>query len=381
MATNHQRKAADRKATKPRKPWRHFSPTDYVERAAALVTHSFKGVNTNIKPGGGVRTTAEFDPQFPYACTRFARESVPLTYASNATESVLTEQVCAVLEDGVTPGLSQFEAAPPDEVAWLRERIAPMLGEPATVAPASVNMRLRQILLDDGRGGDVCVSPLPSGGMSWRIQRLLDRILQRRAQHLPAKARRPLGVDFVYVKVGGDKAQNAGRIQLIGAMQQAYRFSVPHGATVELRAAFAFHHRGVSLAPSPRLIREYGRWLQALRQADSGGSGLARSWVRMDREADFVRQIVDNILQRGERARIAIEPFVGTVFAALCAESMPEVVRGVIDVSRRDTAWRDAFAEAVAQGIAAVQNNDGVRLAGISGASASSLKAYVAEVL
>lgn len=381
MATNHQRKAANRKATKPRKPWRHFSQTDYVERAAALVTHSFKGVNTNIKPGGGVRTTAEFDPQFPYACTRFASESVPLTYANNATESVVTEQICAVLEDGVTAGLAQFEAPSPNDVAWLRERIVPMLHESATVAPASVNMRLRQILLDDGRGGDVCISPLPSGGMSWRIQRLLDRILQRRATHLPAKARRPLGVDFVYVKVGGDKAQNAGRIQLIGAMQQAYRFRVPQGTAVALRAAFAFHHRGISLAPSPRLVREYGRWLQALRQADSAGSVLSRSWPRMDREADFVQQIVDNILQRGERARVVIEPFVGTVFAALCSESVPAVVRGVIDLAGRDGPWREAFAETVAQGIAAVQDNAGMRLAGISGASASSLKAYIAEVL
>ncbi|OIQ88354.1 hypothetical protein GALL_297520 [mine drainage metagenome] len=381
MATKTQTKAADRKKTKARKPWRAFSQADYVERAAALVTHTFKGVNTNIKPGGGVRTKAEFDSQFPYACTRFASESVPLTYASNATESVLTEQVCAVLEDGVSAGLAQFEAVPPEEVAWLRERITPMLHEPATVAPASVNMRLRQILLDDGRGGDICISPLPSGGMSWRIQRLLEHILQRRAQHLPAKARRPLGVDFVYVKVGGDKAQNAGRIQLIGAMQQAYRFSVPQGTTVALRAAFAFHHRGVSLAPSPQLVRESGRWLQALRQADSAGSVLSRSGPRMEREADIVHQIVDNILQRGERARVAIEPFVGTVFAALCAESLPEVVRGVIDLSRRDAAWRDAFAETVAQGIAAVKDNDGMRLAGISGASASSLKAYIAEAL
>ncbi len=381
MATDNQRKAAGRKKAKAGKPWRTFSQATYIERAADLVTHTFKGVNTNIKPGGGVRTKAELDPQFPYACTRFASESVPLTYASNANESVVTEQICAVLDDGVSTGLAQFEAPPPDEVAWLRERIVPMLRESATVAPASVNMRLRQILLDDGSGGDVCISPIPSGGMSWRIQRLLERILQRRAQHLPAKARRPLGVDFAYIKVGGDKAQNAGRIKLIGAMQQAYRFSVPQGSTAALRAAFAFHHRGVSLAPSPRLVREYGRWLQALRQTDPAESVLSRSRPRMEREASFVQEIVDNILQRGYRARVAIEPFVGTVFSALCAESVPELVRGVIDVSRRDGPWRSAFAETVAQGIAATRDSTDMRLAGISGASAASLTTYILEML
>jgi hypothetical protein len=374
------------KAEKPTKPWIKISVERYQAQAQALVTHSFKGVNTNISPGGGVRVIPKFDDQFPYACAQHARAPVGLTYASNATESKSTEQICAIFEDGVSTGVSQYDSVPLADSQIIREKVLPILLQQAVDAPDFVNPRLRQILVDDGAGGDLCLTPLPSGGMSFRIKRLIESILERRTQVTANGASAPLNVDFVVVKVGGDKLQNAGRATLVGAMQRAYRFYVPAGTDDSMRRAFAIHFRGISITPSRKLVQAYGRWLSGLRAADAlrdrkGASKIMRSVPRVEDESVFITAIVNEVLGRGDRARDLLLPYLGKGLATLTHDSVQPTLRGLIDPGLRDEAWKSRFAMEFAREIADVTGRDEVRLAGISGRSARSLETYILEAL
>lgn len=373
-------------AAKPSKPWNEVSLADYQVQARVLVTHSFKGVNTNISPGGGVRVIPKFDARFPYACAQHARTAVGLTYASNATESKATEQLCAVLEDGVSAGVGQYEGVPVADSQRIREQVLPILRNQIVDAPDFVNPRLRQILVDDGAGGDLCLTPLPSGGMSFRIKREVESILQRRAATMDNGSSGPLGVDFSVVKVGGDKLQNAGRAVLVGAMQRAYRFNVPAGTDDTMRTAFAIHYQGISTAPSRTLVQAYGRWLSELRAEDRLDEGevpitILRSMPRVDGESVRVQAIAQDVLRRGERARDMLRPFLGKGLSALTHESVSFAVRGLIDLALRDDAWKSQFAMLLARQITDLTGRDHVRLAGLAGRSAASLEAYILEIL
>ena len=379
-------KKAKAKAEKPAKAWREFSAGDYQAQARALVTHSFKGVNTNISPGGGVRVIPNFDPQFPYACAQHARAAVGLTYSGNATESTSTEQICAVIDDGVGAGVGQYDNVPPSDSAIIREKVAPILRQQAVDAPDFVNPRLRQILVDDGSGGDLCLTPLPSGGMSFRIKRLIESILERRAQDMTNGASAPLDVDVVVVKVGGDKLQNAGRAMLVGAMQRAYRFSVPLGTDDGMRQAFAMHYRGISMAPNRKLVQADGQWLSTLRHADDleaakAGSKIIRTAPRIEDESVIITSIVKDVLERGEKAREILAPYLGEALGTLTHDSLKSTLRGLIDPALRDEAWKTNFATEFAREISDVTGRNDERLAGISGRSARSLELYILEVL
>ncbi|MBW4047913.1 MAG: hypothetical protein HIU89_08240 [Proteobacteria bacterium] len=379
-------KTAKKVQAKPTKTWREAALNEYQAQAHALVTHSFKGVNTNIKPGGGVRVIPTFDPTFPYACAQYARVPVGLSYANDATESVLTEQICAVFDDGVGAGLSRYVGVPAQAIALIQEKVAPILRRQSVLAPNFVNPRLRQILVDDGAGGDLCLTPLPSGGMSFRIKRLMESILVRRAQDMPNGASAPFDVDLAVVKVGGDKLQNAGRAMLVGAMQQAWRFSVPLGADDSMRQAFALHFRGISMTPNRRLAQAYGDWLRDLRTEDAKPSRttdkqIKRTAPRLEDEANFIKSIVNELLERGDKARAVIAPHVGLALTTLTDEALRPTLRGLIDPSLRDDSWKAQFARTFARQIADVTGRDDLRLAGIAGRSAPSLEPYIMEAL
>jgi len=372
-------KTSKKKGSKRKEPeWRSFDPNSYVERAKHLVSHGCKGVNSN-NHGGGVRVVPQFDPYFPYACTKFAREPVPLTYAHNATDAKQAEQICAALGDGVN--LKLQEAAPQDELRKVREMVQKTLNTQEADVPESVGVRLRQILVDDGKGGDVVLSPLPSPGMSWRLAHKIDAVLQRRVASLGKKdGWHCLGFDYVSLPVGGENPQNVGRAALIQEMRRAYRFRTP-GSNEELRKAFVRYHQGVSMVPSLKLVSAYGEWLSNHRDE----RGLTRNTQTLrSKEYRMIKAIVTEILRRGDKARDMVDPWINPRFGPLRERTSPDLllaVRGVIDPALRNEEWRLQFASRLAEAIATRESRDGVRLAGISRASTSSLEQYILEAM
>lgn len=359
------------------KPWKSLSLEAYRTQCGQLATHSFKGVNTNAD-GGGVRVIPSLDVDMPYASVRFGRESVPLDYTKGATTSVATEQIDAVrLND-----FHRFSGVPVEECAELLEQVLPLLENHQVIAGGSISPRLRQILVDDGQGGDVCLTPLPSGGLSDRLSRLFDGTLKNlAADHDNGSSCRTF-FDEVIVKIGGDKTQNAGRVHLIGAMQRGYRFGVPAEADPDLRQAFALYHRGVSLRPPRDLLENYGRFLRGLQAQDKKqGLSLQRTDSRLDRESDHMAGIVRVILNRGNEAHAQIAPYVGTVLESFASPDLPLVQQGLLDPAQRDEDWKTAIAKDLAHQIAATKDQNKTLIVGISGRTAESLQSAIQEVL
>lgn len=367
------------------KPWKPLSLEFYRTQCDQLVTHSFKGVNTNAS-GGGVRVIPALDANMPYASVRFGRESVPLDYTKNATQpfaaSVATEQLDAVrLND-----FHRFSEVPSEESGELhsiREQIVPLLDSPLVAAGMSVSPRLRQILVDDGQGGDVCLTPLPSGGFSDRLSHLFEAANKSLFVNQDNGSAHQTFFDEVVMKIGGDKAQNAGRIHLIGAMQRGYRFSIPNGTDPDLRRAFALYYRGVSLRPPRDLLENYGLFLRGLQAQDKkrGLSLLRRTDPRLDRESDHMAGIVQVILDRGNEAHALIAPYVDTVLDGFASPDLPLIQQGLLDPSRRDEPWKEAMAKGLARQIGDAKDRNKTLIVGISGRTAESLQLAIREAL
>lgn len=363
------------------KPWKPLSMNAYRTQCDQLVTHSVKGVNTN-SAGGGVRVIPAPDIGMPYACVRFGRERVALDYIKNATQpfaaSVATEQMDAVRMDDY----HRFSGMEAKECAELREQVLPLLDHPYVSASARVSPRLRQVLVDDGQGGDICLSPIHSGGLSARLHGLIDGAMEEISTDMKSKSAHPAFFDEVAIKVGGDKAQNAGRIHLIGAMQRAYRFAVPAESDPGVRAAISLHHRGASMMPPRSMLESYASFLAGLRKSDEKRElSLQRTSLRMDKEYDHIAGMVRVVLSRSHKAHDQIAPYVGTVLDTFASPDLPLVQQGLLDPNLRNDSWKTAFARELAQRIALAKMKDGTLIVGICGRSAEFLQEHIMEAL
>lgn len=372
-------KPKKKQLSKKLKIWKPLAQGAYAQQTHELVTHSIKGVNTNAT-SCGVRVIPQPRADFPYACVRFSNMQVELDYIKNSTSpfsaSVAAEQIAAALK----PEQSGFVDVSDEEVALIRRSIAPLLEKAETNTPEFVSPRAKQILFSDGKGGDISLTPLHSGGFSARLHTMADASLAARAQKAIAAGKPAIRIPFesVTIKVGGDKLQNAGRARLVGAMQRAYLFRVP-ALDPALRRAFAIYHKGVSLCPIMAEIKRYGLWL--LEKRDKNGV-LNRSLHGMDEERKIVQQMTEGILNRARKEAALVAPLIKSgELPGLVSPNLPLPVRGAIDVAQRTDAWRDAFAGAVASQIIGATTTDRQSLAGLSGDNLSSLSAYIKEML
>jgi len=357
------------------KPWKTYGIAAYLAQAENLATHTTKGVNTNAA-GDGVRVSPGNRNDIPYACVLSEREPVELDYTNGATASPITEQIDAVLKDD----FHRFSGVDEAECATIRERVLPVLEQPMIAGP-SVSPRLRQIIVEDSQSGDIVLTPLHSGGFSLRLKAILEAELEATLAETGKST--TAFFDDVVMKVGGDKGQNAGRMHLIGAMQNAYRFAVPlKEEDPGIRKAISVWHRGISLRIPYALLEEYASYLNKLQYSDKQkGLPLQRTQRRMDKEAVHIAAMVKHLLDRADRNINLLRPYVGNILEGFCSPDLPLLQRGLLDKGLRDDQWKTIFAESLAQNIASAKTRDGVLVVGISGRSASFLKPYILELL
>lgn len=373
-------KSKTKSVAKVQKTWKPLTLSAYAQQCHELVTHSVKGVNTNAAPCG-VRVIPQSRADFPYACVRFGAQHIELDYIKNSTSpfaaSVATEQIAAALR----PQQPDFVNVPTEEIAMIRNSIAPLLRQPEVNAPNLVSPRAKQILFSDGNGGDVSLTPLHSGGFSAHLHGLVDAALNSRAKKAIAEgaAAIPQRFDTVTIKVGGDKLQNAGRARLVGAMQRAYLFSVPHETDPALRKAFSVYHKGVSLRPFHAAIQQYGEWLLGKRKDDGV---LHRTLEGMRKEREIVQSMAENVLNRARTSANLVAPLVESGdLPGLVSPALSLAIRGAIDTAQRSDTWRDAFSVEVASQIVNATARDRQSLAGLSGTNTSALSNYIKEML
>lgn len=365
------------------KTWKSFPLDNYRVQADQLVTHSTKGVNTNAA-GGGIRVIPGNESLMPYACARFGREPIALDYTKNSTQpfpaSVVTEQLDAVR----TGNYESFTDVVSSECTEIQQSILPLLNQHHDASGSRVSPRLRQILLRDDQRGDVCLTPIHSGGFSARLHHLMQDALDILAESVPNGDQDFSFFDDVVIKIGGDKAQNAGRIRLIGAMQKAYRFAIPQ-AEQGLNRLIALHHRGVSLSIPQRFLEAYGKYLRGLHERDEKQDydAMRRTHDRMNRELQHIAGMIKTILRRGDAAHERITPHVGTVLETVASPDLPLVQQGLLNPEMRQSqAWRTVFAAEMAHQIAGAKKRDGETLiVGITERSGESLQKHIMEVL
>jgi hypothetical protein len=112
----------------------------------------------------------------------------------------------------------------------------------------------------------------------------------------------------------------------------------------DTRAAYALHHRGISLKPPHELLVDYIRWRK--QQLSTGGGVIPADAASREKEADFLRAIVKAISGRAEAARRQLESAADRLPGEnLLADDIDALMRGLLIPSERTTVWLHEFAQ------------------------------------
>ena len=353
---------------------------DYLREAARHCTHFTKSVDTHAAPGGfrifGVRSTA-----LPYAAVRLTPSRVPLSYIDGMKPVV--GRVSAHIEQ-VYFGVSHEEGkvkphpGPSVEITQLiqREVAAILETESREYAPEAVSPRLRQILVEDGCGQTISISPLHSPGFSLHIKECIERTQQTAAEALSVGRRfAPNWFNSVVLLFGGSNPQNAGTYRLMTAMRRGCLFAVPSCGDKGLRKAFAIYHQGFDLQPPLALVRDYIAWLR--RFEHNPDRTLRNTWTNREIERGHILKMLEELRSRAASAALCLSQF-QEVLPALSGSPMSASCKGLIDASLRDEAWVAAFSIEFAQRISlASRSKDGSRF--LTSTVAASLEPYIQE--
>jgi hypothetical protein len=316
-----------------RKAWKSFGLEIYQEVMHGLVHFSAKTTNSNT-PACGIRLGADKKVSLPYLAVS-TLGSVPVDYTSTGTNGVnatVAAQISAAIEGNV---FDLFDGIPPGEAEEIRRLSGEILATPLESGTGAIGMRLRQVIVQDTQGIDLAITPLQSAGFS----RVLDDRLRSRQDANKNERKRDWQRGFL--GVGGSNPQNVGRY--VRAMNRPLFFSAPTD-NWDTRAAYAIHHRGISLKPPHELLVDYIRWRKQMLFA-AGGVMPSDAALR-EKEADFIRAIVRVVAARAEAAHQQLEDAAEQLPGEnLLADDMDGFMRGLLIPTERTTEWLREFAQ------------------------------------
>lgn len=321
------------KKSPERKAWKTFGHEVYQEVTRGLVHFSAKTTNSNTPPCG-IRLGADKKTTLRYLAVS-ALDSIPADYTSTGTNGInatVLAQISAAIEGNAH---DLFDGTPPGEVEDIRSLAEEILTTPFEFGTGTVGMRLRQVIVQDALGNDLAITPLQSAGFSSALDGRLR--LKQNANKDERKRYWSRG----FLRVGGSNPQNVGRY--VRAMNRPLYFAAPR-ADQDTRAAYAIHHRGVSLRPPHELLVAYARWRKQMLAA--AGGVMPSDVVSREKEADFVREIVRVIAARALEARQQLEDSVEQLPGEnLLADDINGLMRGLLISTERTTEWLREFAQ------------------------------------
>ncbi|MEO8409506.1 MAG: hypothetical protein ABI478_02970, partial [Propionivibrio sp.] len=141
-------KEAGSRKTAKRNPWKPFGEVVYAEVMHGLVHFSAKTVNSNT-PACGIRLGAEGWGELPYVAVG-TTDSVPADYTSSGTNggnATILAQISAALAGNID---DLFEGATAGEIETIKILSQEILSTSFETGTASVGMRLRQIIVQNG---------------------------------------------------------------------------------------------------------------------------------------------------------------------------------------------------------------------------------------
>lgn len=328
--------------------WVAHSPAKYRDTLQELVHFSAKTTNSNALPCGIRLGNADY-VDLPYvAVSCLEPGDVPCDYFKGANDAGVVKQALDVLSDG--PLADKYANLPNEEEVAAIQQASTQLGQAYAAGTGQVGIRLRQIIVQDGHGQDVALTPLQSAGFSHVLVNRLERELAEQPEG--AKRYRARG----YLGIGGANPQNVGRY--VRDMWRPLWFQPPQ-EDGEIRQALSIHYRGIPLTPPPKLVQGYQDWRQA-RMAQHEGRMPSDRDTRAQ-EAEFLRAVTAAIRTRAERAR----DLLGKHRDALPGQSLtdPELapmLRALLDPESRYRGWKRDLALALRREILDFKlNSDG----------------------
>lgn len=326
-------KALKVKKAPERKAWKSFGHETYQEVMHGLVHFSAKTTNSNT-PACGIRLGADKKVSLPYLAVS-TLASVPVDYTSTGTNGInatVVAQIAAAIEGNAH---NLFEGIPSGEAEDIQTLAGEVLATPFESGTATLGMRLRQVIVQDALGNDLALTPLQSAGFS----SVLDGRIRFKQDANNEERKRYWQRGFL--GVGGSNPQNVGRY--VRAMNRPLFFGAPIDSR-DTRAAYAIHHRGISLKPPHELLVDYIRWRKQMLSA--AGGVMPADAASRETEADFIREVVKVIAARAEAAHQQLEDAAELLPGEnLLADNIDGLMRGLLTPSERTMDWKREFAQ------------------------------------
>lgn len=321
---------ADPKQTKlKQKVWKPLTPQAVRMRLSTAVHFSSKPVNTNAR-ASGVRIAGDAQLNVPlvsFITTALNRRTVD--YQDGAVAGSMLSQCAAVVEGTVE---ADYKDTPAEQIALI-QGLATTLDEKAEVGTGTIDARLRQVLFPDASSptGYVALTPLHSSVFSAHLRKTLQAETDRRAAQ-GDRARR----SQTLIMVGGSKAQNVGRIGLVGAMQRALVFDAPR-ENPQLRAAYALFHKGVPVRSlvHRKTLTELATWRE--QQRNQQGRIVSSTSVRAD-ERELLARLARDAMVALEAKRAVLAPFVQDL-GGWASQDLDDFDRALLDKAARSRDW------------------------------------------
>ena len=332
------------------KLWKALT-TDVVRaRLATSVHFSSKPVNTNAH-ASGVRLGSDEAiglPLIGLVSTSTNRRVVD--YQDGAVAGALLSQCASVVEGTVA---DNYKDVPAEQLVLVRDQTT-ILDQRAEVGTHTIDPRLRQVLFPtDTKTGYVSLTPLHSSVFSAHLRARLQAEIQRRAD-----AGDPMRRTITQILVGGSKAQNVGRIALVGSMQRALVFGAPQESP-ELRAAYALFHKGVRISSlvNRKTLAELAAWRESKRNDD----GILESTADLrEQERQIIMRIGREAIVSLDKQREIVAPYVDEL-GGWASDELGEFERSLLDESVRSRTWAYEFAQCLLRVVEGYQTSKDAR--------------------
>jgi hypothetical protein len=333
------------------KPWdSQYTDKQYQEVLEQAIHFTGKGINSNAT--AGIRLGhQDYITDLPYVavCT-LPKNSELLDYIGSASIARIFSQGMAAkllssqqLQEKFIEDLEEEKNAIQNSIQLAQKAVENIDFNKRYEHPEneSINLRLRQIILQDQNGNDIAITPLPSSGFSELLQSKIKEIedvaasdsheeLKPKKQHLFGKSHHNIG--------GGNTQNIGGRIY---SMQELLFFRPP-SENQELKKAYRVFHRGIRLDIPQSLLKNFYSWRDRLLKKYQV---MPHELKYRQEEKEYIQKIAQVILDRANEAVFLLQKYQDQF--AKKKSTLDVIQQGLIDPSLRDATWREAFASKI----------------------------------
>lgn len=327
-----------------------------------LITHQFKLVNSNIKESFFYNKN-KVDANLPYFSSRFLsgklymyngvmdtyiQRFLPMIYAvANNDYSGIDEKSLVKNKENIEQVKIAFS-----EVLENKEFKYTKL--------SSINIRDRQVIVQDEMGNDLSIVMSPCLSLNKRIFDYLDcfaenyyndAISDDENVNLQGKISISLPVSAVYHKIGGNNPQNINHASLIKLMRTLLLFETPY-LNQSTRNALSVYHKGFTIEFNEDIIEEF-----KLIHNEFNGNKL--KFYQKSQERVLIIKIVNAVLNSAKKYQkiIKTELIDQGITEDKFSESLNPVFKGLLDNNERTSIWRSLTASFITKKMVTKQRN------------------------